>query len=127
MSPRFDLRLDRDRCAPGDTITGTIHVLEGCRSRSLKVLLEYHERTEDYATVATGVSTAPLHTGDLATGMTFRFELTLPPDALPNHRSSHSELYWQLDVKSDELGLDTHARRRIEIAPVWHVAEPGET
>jgi hypothetical protein len=68
MSPRPDLQLDRARCAPGDTITGTIHVLEGGRSRSLEVLLEYHERTKDYATVATSLSSGRLHSADLATG-----------------------------------------------------------
>jgi hypothetical protein len=118
MSPRFELQLDRARCAPGETITGTIRVLDGGSSRSLEVLLEYHERTEDYATVATGVSTGPLHAGDLATGTWFGFELALPPDALPNHRSEHGELYWELHVKSDEPGRDTHERRRIEVAPV---------
>jgi hypothetical protein len=118
MSPRLELILDRDRCAPGQTITGTVHVLEGGRSRSLEVLLEYHERTEDYATVATRVSTAPLHTGDLATEMSIGFELALPADAFPNYRAEHGELYWQLDAKSEEFGRDTHERRRIDVAPV---------
>jgi hypothetical protein len=118
VSRRFELLLDRARCAPGETIRGTIHVLEGGRSRSLEVLLEYHERTEDYATVATSVSTGPLHTGDLPTGISFGFELALPADAFPNYRSEHGELYWELDVKSEEFGPDTHERRRIEVAPV---------
>jgi hypothetical protein len=122
MNPRFDLRLDRARCAPGDTITGTIHVLKGGPSRSLEVRLAYHERTEDYATVATSLSSGPLHTGDLAAGMSLAFELALPTDALPNYSSEHGELYWQLDVKSDELGTDTHERHRIEIAPLPHPA-----
>jgi hypothetical protein len=90
MSPRFELQLDRERCAPGETIRGTIRVLEGSRSRSLQVLLEYKEETEDYAAVATGVSSGPLHTGDLTTGMSFRFELTLPLDAFPNWRSERT-------------------------------------
>jgi hypothetical protein len=59
-----------------------------------------------------------LHTGDLATGMSFTFELALPADALPDHGSEHGELYWELAVKPDELGPDTHERRRIEVAPV---------
>lgn len=96
MSPRFELQLDRERCAPGETIRGTIRVLEGSRSRSLQVLLEYKEETEDYAAVATGVSSGPLHTGDLTTGMSFRFELTLPLDgwrpALVGPAGSHETL-----------------------------------
>jgi hypothetical protein len=119
VSPRFELELERERCAPGETITGTVHVLEGGASRSLRVRLEYHERTEDYATVATGLTSGPLHTGgDLIAGTAFRFELALPADALPNYRSEHGELYWELHVKSDEFGPDTHARRRVEVTPL---------
>lgn len=118
MSPRFELQVDRERCAPGETIGGTIHVLEGGPSRSLQVLLAYNEKTEDYAAVATSISSGPLHTGDLTTGMSFEFELALPADAFPNYRSEHGELYWELDVKSEEFGPDTHHRRRIEVAPI---------
>jgi hypothetical protein len=46
----------------------------------------------------------------------FEFELTLHPDALPSYRSEHGELYWEVDAKSNEIGRDTHARRRIELA-----------
>jgi hypothetical protein len=118
VSPQLELLLDRDRCAPGEAIRGTIVVLEGGRSRSLEALLQYNEATEDFAAVATSVSTGPLHAGDLAPGMSFEFELTLPRDALPNHRSENGELYWELDVKSEEFGPDTHQRRRIEVEPV---------
>jgi hypothetical protein len=122
VSPELDLRLDRERYAPGDTIRGTIHVLEGGQSRSVEALLNYNEKTEDYAAVATSVSSGPLQAGDLATGMSFEFELALPPDAFPNYRSEHGELYWELDIKSEELGPDTHERRRIDVAPVQPTA-----
>lgn len=122
MSAQLELLLDRDRCAPGETIRGTIVVVEGGHSRSLEVLLEYKEETEDCAGVATSVSSGPLHAGDLATGMSFEFELALPQDALPNYRSEHGELYWTLDVKSEEFGADTHERRRIEVEPVRRTA-----
>jgi hypothetical protein len=115
MSLRFDLHLDRARYAPGERIRGTIVVLEGGRSRSLQVLLAYNERTDDYATVATSLSTGPLHTGDLTAGMAFPFELALPADALPNYRCEHGELYWELDVTSERFGPDAHERRRIEV------------
>jgi hypothetical protein len=118
VSPQFG----RDRYAPGDLIRGTIHVLEGGRSRSLEVQLNYIERTEDYAAVATSISSGPLHTGDLTTGTTFKVELALPPDALPNCRGEHGALYWEVDVKSETFGLDTHERRRIEIAPAQRPA-----
>ena len=115
MSPRFDVHLDRAHYAPGDVVRGRVSVREGGGSRSLEVALEYKEETADYSAVAATISAPPLNTGDLTTGTAFDFELRLPPDAFPNHRSDHGELYWELDVKSDELGLDTHHRRRIDV------------
>ena len=56
-----------------------------------------------------------LQTGDVQTGQSLAFALDLPEDALPGHHSEHGELYWELDVKSDEMGPDTHVRRRIEV------------
>ena len=120
MSPRFQLQLDRERYAPGDTIRGTILVLEGGGSRSLEALLEYNEETDDYQEVAISIPSGPLHEGELTTGTSFEFLLALPPDALPNFRSKHGELYWQVDVKSDEAGRDTHERHRIELEAVRH-------
>jgi hypothetical protein len=115
VSPSLQLQLNRERYAPGETIEGTILVLEGGASRSLKAVLEYTEKTDDYSEVATSISTGLLHSGDLRTGMSFAFELTLPRDALPNYRSGHGELYWQIDAKSDEAGRDTHERHRIDV------------
>jgi hypothetical protein len=114
VSPRFQLQLDRERYAPGDTVRGTILVLEGGDSRSLEARLEYNEETDDYHEVAISIPSSALHEGELTTGTSFEFQLALPADALPNYRSRHGELYWQLDVKSDEVGRDTHERRRVE-------------
>jgi hypothetical protein len=44
----------------------------------------------------------PLHEDELTVGTSLEFELALPPDALPSYKSRHGELYWELDVKSDE-------------------------
>jgi hypothetical protein len=117
MSPRFELQLDRERYAPGDTVKGTILVLEGGASRALEALLEYNEETADYSEVALSIRSGPLHEGELTTGTSYEFELGLPVDAPPDYKSRHGELYWQVDVKSDESGRDTHERRRIEVTP----------
>jgi hypothetical protein len=116
MSPRFDLQLDRERYAPGEVIHGRVNVLEGGGSRSLQVVLGYHEKTDDYSAVATTIPGPVLNEGDLRAGMAFDFELRLSSEAFPNLRSNHGELYWELDVKSDEFGRDTHIRRRIEVS-----------
>lgn len=116
MSPRLELQLDRDRFSPGETVTGTVLVTEGGSSRRLEVTLDYHERGEDeYQRVAQSLSGGELHTGDLATGASYPFSIELPADALPSYKSNHGELWWELDARSDELGRDTHARRRIEV------------
>jgi hypothetical protein len=115
MSPRLQIQLDREQYAPGDTVKGTILVTQGGSSRSLEAWLEYHERTDDYSEVGRSISSGPLHQGDLTTGWSFDVELPLPVDALPNYRSEHGELCWELDVRSDERGRDTHERRRIEV------------
>jgi hypothetical protein len=115
VSPRFQLQLDRERYAPGDTIRGTILLLEGGDSRVLEAFLEYCEETADYSEVAVSIPSGPLHEGELTAGTSFEFELGLPPDALPNYKSRHGELYWQVDVASEEFALDSHERRRIEV------------
>ena len=115
MSPSFELQLDRERHEPGGAVAGTVVVLEGGRSRSLEVQLAYIEETDDYLEVATTLTTGHLHEGELETGATYRFELALPPDALPNFTSENGQLYWRLDVKSDERGRDSHERCRIVV------------
>jgi len=120
MSPSFDLQLGRESFAPGDAVTGTVLVTEGGDSRALEIALRFHEKSPDYEEVPLNRAQA-LHTGPLETGHSFDFSLELPPDALPGYKSAHGELYWELDVKSDEAGRDTHERRRIEVVAA---AEP---
>ncbi len=116
MSPSFALQLDREPpYQPGATVAGTVVVVEGGGSRSLEVLLAYVEETDDYLEFGTSMSTGHLHEGTLETGASFRFELALPPDALPNVSSRHGQLYWRLDVKSDERGRDSHELRRLDV------------
>ena len=115
MSPSFELQLDRASFQPDDGVAGTVVVLEGGRSRSLEVQLGFVEETDDYLEVATSISTGHLHEGNLETGASFRFELVLPAEAQPNFDSTHGQLYWRLEVKSDERGRDSHELRRITV------------
>lgn len=114
MSPAFQLQLERERFAPGERVAGAVLVTEGGGSRGLAVTLAFHETSPDYDETPVS-STQALHTGDLEAGQSLAFAFELPPDALPGIRSEHGELYWELDVKSDETGPDTHERRRIEV------------
>ena len=115
MSPSFDLQLDSGQYKPGDSVAGTVLVRESGRSRSLEVLLDYVEETDDYLEVAISIPSGHLHEGNLEAGASFRFEVVLPTEALPNYNSRHGQLYWRVDVKSDERGRDSHERRRIAV------------
>jgi hypothetical protein len=117
MSPRLQLDLERTNYAPGETVKGTVLVLEGGESRALEAVLAYNEQTSDYSEVAISIPSGPLHEGELTAGTSYEFALPLPPDALPNYASGHGALYWEVDARSDEFGRDTHARARIEVEP----------
>ena len=117
MSPALELQLGRESFAPGERVAGSVLVTEGGGSRALEVVLAFHEKSPDYEEIPFSRSEA-LHTGDVQTGQSLAFSLELPADARPGYRSEHGELYWEIDVKSDEIGPDTHLRRRIEVVPV---------
>jgi hypothetical protein len=125
MSPKLQLDLERTHFAPGETVKGTIVVLEGGTSRSLEAVLTYNETTADYSEVAISIPSGPLHEGDLTEGSSYGFELPLPLDALPNYQSGHGALHWEVDTCSDELGRDTLASARIEVEPPQHPPSDG--
>jgi hypothetical protein len=123
VSLNLELQLERESFLPGEPVTGTVLVVESGGSRGLEAALELHEKSPDYEETPVTVAQA-LHVGDLETGQSFDFSLQLPDTAVPGYRSEHGELYWQVDVKSDETGLDTHVRRRIEVVPPPRAEEP---
>jgi hypothetical protein len=118
VSPALDLALGEPRFRPGDWVRGKVTVVEGGASRALKVSLLFRERTEDYSATARTEGGASVHSGELAAGGSFDFEVQLPSDALPGYRSANGELYWEVEVKSDEAGFDTTIERRIEVTTV---------
>jgi hypothetical protein len=115
VSPRLDVQLDRDTYAPADLVRGSVLVLEGGSARSLEVFLRYCEKTADYEHDVVTLRSGELNSGELVTGASHAFAITLPPDALPAYASKHAELFWELDAKSDALGRDTHERVRLDV------------
>lgn len=97
----------------GPVVRGGVRVLEGGSSRGLSVSLQYVERSPDYTHVAMEVPGGTLQGGDLQTGAWFDFAIPMPADALPGQSFRHGETFWQVDVKSDERGPDTHAVARL--------------
>jgi hypothetical protein len=100
---------------PGDWVRGLVSVLGGGNSRALKISLHFREHTTVYTATVRTEGGAPVHYGPLAAGQSFDFAIQLPADALPSFTSAHGELYWEIEVKSDEPGFDTTLERRIDV------------
>ena len=116
MSPSFGVELEGGPYQPGDVVEGRVTVLEGGSARDLEVFLRFVERTRDYSESPVSVGSGPLHTGDLRDGASYRFQLRLPQDALPNYQSKHGRLQWLVDVQADrKLRGDEHERLPIEV------------
>jgi hypothetical protein len=115
MRPDLELHIDDESIGPGDVVRGIVRVVDGGVSRSLTLALEFHDDSEDYRNVVRREAEQQLCQGDLVADTTFPFEVRLPEDALPNYRSSHGELYWDVHVEADRAGLDMHVRQRLEV------------
>jgi hypothetical protein len=113
---KLEVQLDRERYSPGDTVSGTVLVLEGGASRKLEVSLEFREEAEDgYEDTPLRVPGGELHASDLAMGASYQFAIALPADALPNLKTEHGKLWWEVDARSDERGRDTHERKTFAV------------
>jgi len=116
VSPRIRVEVEGREYRLGDSVTGRVVVEEGGDSRGLEVTLAFCERSPDYTNALAG-ATQRLHEGDLVTGASFAFTLATHAEGRPSFRSAHGELFWQVQVKSDELGRDTHAQLELPVAP----------
>jgi hypothetical protein len=101
----------------GEWVRGRVEVQEGGHSRGLTVSLLQRDRTADYGGVVRRVDGPELHQGDLQAPASFEFSLQIPADAPPSYSDTYGAIYWEVDAKSDERGIDTHARSTIVVAP----------
>ena len=117
MSPRLDLVLDTERLAfsPGDWVRGHVAILEGGKSRELKVTLRFRERSPDYSATVLELPSGVLNTGELAAGRSYDFAIQIPADAMPTFSSAHGQLYWEVEARSNEFGVDTTESRGIDV------------
>jgi hypothetical protein len=111
------LELERTWCAPGEILSGRVHVVYELELRSLVVSLDYVEETDDYTEVGRQVSSPLAPEGRLAAGQALPFELAMPDDALPAFRGRHGRLYWRVDAKGDRFGQDAHAIQELALVP----------
>jgi hypothetical protein len=109
---------------PGDWVRGHVAILEGGKSRDLKVIVRFREKTPDYSATVSEVSSADLHTGELTAGRSHEFAIQIPADALPTYRSAHGQLYWEVEARSDEFGIDTKESRVIDVN-IERMAKPA--
>lgn len=112
---KLEIQLDADRVAPGQALDGRILVHEGGVSRTVTLTVSFCERSPATMSIVFSQD-AILHEGDLETGQALEFGFRLPDWALPSVRGKHGELFWRLDVVSDEPGPDTRATRVFEVA-----------
>lgn len=107
---KLDVQLDAESVGRGDTLTGRVLVLEGGESRSLTLTVSLRERSPSFVEPASETSNV-LHHGELATGQSIEFTWGVREDAPPSVQGKQGELFWQLEVVSDEPGLDTRVSR----------------
>lgn len=111
---KLELELRSDQVKPGGDVAGHVDVVEGGESRSLTITVSFYEKTRDYFVTAYSTSFV-VHEGALAKGDSYEFSFTLPAEAPTSAESRNGELYWELEVRSDEHGLDSRARHRLEV------------
>ena len=110
---KLELHADGTRCRPGDALTGSVLVPEGGEVRSLRVVLNFREHTEDYDDKRQ-VAETHLHAGSVLPGQRFPFTMQVSADALPTLYSTHGELSWELEAHADVRGFD--ARHAVSVA-----------
>jgi hypothetical protein len=111
---KLDLELAAESVAPGKTVAGRVHVAEGGDSRELTLTLTFYEHTRDF-TIPAAQTSAAVHQGTVRTGDAYEFSFALPEDAVPSVETKNGKVYWELELRSDEPGFDTHVRRELRV------------
>lgn len=116
MPQELELRLERPRYVPGETVHGLVRVPDDSREARVHVTLTLRERSTEYeAVVETIPVEVPVAAGDDGPKRKRRFVIEIPPDALPTQRSRHGGLYWTVDAGEGEGSVGTSLP--IEIGP----------
>lgn len=118
MSTKLSIRTERDSYAPGETVSGTVQLLESSSARALLLTLEYRDWTSDYRFATQSLSLpGPLATGDLQQGASYPFSFALPSGALPNQTGGQiGSAGWGLHARIDKRGVDSHAWQVVNVS-----------
>ena len=127
MSQGLKLVLDDDslRFRPGDWVRGHVAILEDIAARDLSVTLRFRERSPDYSATVREMSSGELHTGDVLAGQSYEFSVQIPADALPTFSSRNGALYWQVEARLNQFGIDTRAAQGIDVSVERSAAASG--
>jgi hypothetical protein len=112
--PELEIRLERARYAPGETVRGSVVPIEGGDPGELQVWLSFHERSTEYEAVRATIPGEILGPGGRAGGG-HRFEIDLPRDARPSLASRHGELWWAVAAARRNPESGEVVTRRIEV------------
>jgi hypothetical protein len=112
---KLELELVSDSVPAGRTVAGRVRVVQGGDSRELTLTLTFYEHTRDF-TIPAAQTSSVVHEGAVATGDSYEFSFALPDDAVPSVETRNGKLYWELELRSDERGLDTRVRREIRVS-----------
>ena len=111
---KLEISLDSEVVAPGGTLKGLVEVLEGGEARTLTLAVSFCESSPSYMAVPFSRD-GVIHEGELAAGQSVTFQYDLPEWAFPGVKSTHAELYWQVEAVADKPGLDARATRRFQV------------
>jgi hypothetical protein len=111
---KLELELASDSVPSGGAVAGRVHVAEGGDSREVTLTLTFYEHTRDF-TIPAAQTSAAVHEGAVTTGDSYEFSFALPEDAVPSVETKNGKLYWELELRSDEPGFDTHVRRELRV------------
>jgi hypothetical protein len=112
----LELRLERERFAPGDAVRGSAAVTEGGGAGEIRVWLSFRERSGEYEAVARTLPGGSLE-ADLVPGTAHGFAIELPSDAPASYISRHGALWWTVDAEVRGEAAGRAVRRRIEVGP----------
>jgi hypothetical protein len=112
-----EVRLERERYLPGETVRGAVVVPEGAGVERIEVSLNFRERSTEYEATTVTIPGGRLDEGDPAPGGGHRFAIELPDDALPSQSGRHGALSWTVDATMMGSSADRVVSARIEVAP----------
>lgn len=112
----LDLRLERARFGPGETVRGSVLVVDGAGGRTeARIALSLRERSTRYEAVAARLEGDRVVAIELAVGSEARFEIAIPAQAQPSLVTPHGGIWWTVEALAMDSDAPPLVSRGIEI------------